>query len=492
MDISCQYSKIVVPGDPAYAGIAGAYTGSVAEKLGFEKSAVEEIKQCTQRVVAWAIDYSLGENEKVSVEISCEVIPEGFRITVRDRGVPFEPSMLKDDDSKDLSGVFHLDGQMDEVIFNNMGPGGKEIVLVKYSKKGLITDFYNACELEVKATAPEPVPARNLDFTVRTMAPEEAIGVSKCVYRGYGNTYPHDHIYYPAKLAELNRNKSMLSAVAVTGQGEVIGHCALLYEDGDPGVAEMGLGVVKPEYRAMGCFNRLTAFLIEKAQADRMKGLYVRAVAAHKYSQQTAGRFGLKESALLLAYIPPTVIFKRVGKGHPQRVGAFLCYRYLTPPPRPLIYPPARHRRMIIDLYDHLGVRPIVKPPAGPEETVFEAESRIRVKVMNAMGMARVIIESYGKNIVSRISRSLTELCLNKIEVLNLYLDLSDPRTGSVSEKLEAFGFFFSGVLPGCMPNGSDGLVLQYLNNVPVDYHAVQAHSEMAKKLLVYISGREA
>ena len=91
MEIKCQHSKIIVPGDRFYAEIAAIYTGSVAKKLGFDKSDVDDIKHCTQRVVVWAIDYSLAEKEKVSIEVSCEVIPEGFKVSISDRGVPFEP-----------------------------------------------------------------------------------------------------------------------------------------------------------------------------------------------------------------------------------------------------------------------------------------------------------------------------------------------------------------------------------------------------------------
>jgi hypothetical protein len=44
--------------------------------------------------------------------------------------------------------------------------------------------------------------------------------------------------------------------------------------------------------------------------------------------------------------------------------------------------------------------------------------------------------------------------------------------------------------LPAGMSSGSDAVIFQYLNNVSVDYAAVQAHSEMAKKLLDYVRDR--
>jgi serine/threonine-protein kinase RsbW len=51
---------------------------------------------------------------------------------------------------------------------------------------------------------------------------------------------------------------------------------------------------------------------------------------------------------------------------------------------------------------------------------------------------------------------------------------------------LENLGFFFSGILPGGFKNGH-ALILQYLNNVPVDYDAIQVESTIAKKILAYV-----
>jgi serine/threonine-protein kinase RsbW len=493
LETRCQFSKIVIPGDANYSEIAATYTGSVAGILGFGSNDIEDIQRCTEGAVTWAINYSRAENEKISVEVSCELIAEGFKIAVNDRGLPFDLSMIEDPESMGLASVFRLKGNMDEIVFNNLGPGGKEILLIKYNQQGSITDFFKTCELASATTAPEvdPVRPRNIDLTIRPMKPEEAIDVSKCVYNGYGYTYPHEHIYYPAKLAELNRNRHISSAVAVNAQGEIVGHCAVLNKSADGRTAEIGMGVVKPEYRAMGCFNKLAGFLVEQARREDLKGLYVQAVALHKYSQRTAAKLAFKETALLLAYIPPSVDFKRMNETRSRRTTAFLCFRYLKKPSRPLVYAPAKHRRMIVTLYEHLGIGPIIKVPMTLAEAAFEAKSQVHIKVENAIGYARIMIETYGNDIVREISKSMTQLCLNKIEVLNLYLNLSDPRTGFVAEIMEQMGFFFSGILPGSMPTGSDALILQYLNNVPIDVEAVQAHSDMAKELLAYVSDHQ-
>jgi hypothetical protein len=215
-------------------------------------------------------------------------------------------------------------------------------------------------------------------------------------------------------------------------------------------------------------------------------------VAVHRYSQQAAAKFALKETGLQLAYIPATVDFKRVDRPLRQRVSIFLCFRYLDPAPQTTICPPSKHRNMIRSLYEHLGIDPIEKAPTDPKAIVFDPQSRIQVKIVNSMNYARMVIENYGKDIIREVSQNVNALCLKHMEVVSLYLDLSDPRTGPVSQQLEELGFFFCGVLPGIMPNKSDALILQYLNNVAVDYDAVQTYSAMARNLLVYISDRHA
>ena len=47
-------------------------------------------------------------------------------------------------------------------------------------------------------------------------------------------------------------------------------------------------------------------------------------------------------------------------------------------------------------------------------------------------------------------------------------------------------GFFFAGVLPGGIPGG-DALILQYLNNVPVEYEAIQLEPDIARQILAHI-----
>ena len=82
------------------------------------------------------------------------------------------------------------------------------------------------------------------------------------------------------------------------------------------------------------------------------------------------------------------------------------------------------------------------------------------------------------------------EISRQKTEIINLFLNLSDPLTGAYTPQFEKLGFFFAGILPGGFKDG-DALMLQYLNNVPIDYAAIQVKSAMAKKLLAYVKEQD-
>ena len=58
-----------------------------------------------------------------------------------------------------------------------------------------------------------------------------------------------------------------------------------------------------------------------------------------------------------------------------------------------------------------------------------------------------------------------------------------------MTAEFEKLGFFFAGVLP-CARIG-DTLILQYLNNVDLDYEKIAAYSDIAKELLGYIRAHD-
>ena len=76
--------------------------------------------------------------------------------------------------------------------------------------------------------------------------------------------------------------------------------------------------------------------------------------------------------------------------------------------------------------------------------------------------------------------------CRERTDAVFLYVNIEDPRCPGFTARCEELGFFFAGILPGGA-NGRDSLVLQYLNNLKVDYDRLKLHSAEAEELARYV-----
>ena len=319
------------------------------------------------------------------------------------------------------------------------------------------------------------------------MYPDEAPEVSKTIYKTYGYTYPHGYVYYPEKINALNKSGRIHSAVAITGENEIAGYGVFQIWEENPHIVEMAQGVVKPEYRSLGCFGNITQYLLDQAKSRGIQGAFGEAVTNHTISQHTVHGFGFRDCALKLGMIPPGTVFKGMPAKNSDRVSMLVQFLYLTQPSASRsIYAPPHHAHMIAALYKGLGVRPEIKtaPPAKTEKAA--AASAIRMKLVGSMNFARIMLDRCGMHIIDDLQTRVRELCLKKTEIINLFLNLHDPLTCIYTAQFEKLGFFFAGILPGGLSDG-DALILQYLNHVPINYDAIRVKSDTARNLLAYV-----
>ena len=497
MESKCEYSSIQIPNDPKYANAAAIYVSEIARTIGMDGQELKSLENGVIEALTSLIKYSFEPGEKGNLEIFCERVPEGLKVSLRDKGLPFGAGeteskitkSAKDGRLKMDGPIFHLNEYLDEIRLHNMGPEGKELVLIKHLKNKSITDYYAACDLEPYESSVPQIAAslEALKCRVRQMKPSEAAEVSKTIYKTYGYTYPHDYVYYPEKINALNKNGQIHSAVAITGDKDIAGYGVFQIWEENPQIVEMAQGVVKPEFRGLGCFRTISQYLLDQAKSKGIHGAFGEAVTNHTISQHTVHGFGFKDCGLRLAMIPPETMFRGMQTKNAYRVSMLVQFLYLRQPPvSPLIYAPPHHADLIGALYHGLGVKPEIKKTAPAKADKIASSSAIRIKLVGPMNFARIIIDRYGTNIIDDLKTRVKELCLKKIEILNLFLNLSDPLTGIYTEEIEKLGFFIAGILPGGLAGG-DALVLQYLNNVPIDYDAIQVKSTTARNLLAYV-----
>jgi serine/threonine-protein kinase RsbW len=489
--LPCSVSRLTIPGDPRYAEAASRYAETVARLAGFDAPAREEIVFGLQTALPALMRYSFEPGEpRGDLEVVCELVPAGLQIVLRDKGLPFGCSGPASPPAECVpdGAILSLREHFDEIHFSNLGPEGKEIVLIKHRGDRALAEDEAACRLDPPdaAEAARPLPHTAHRCTIRSFGPADAVEISKTVYRTYGYSYSHDYVYYPEKIIALNASGEVQSALAVSEQNAIVGHCALSLWGDNPQIGELGQGVVVPDYRSQGCFAQLTEHLIAAARQRGLKGVLSEAVTVHPFSQKTALQHGLRDCALFVGLVPPRVEFKGMGGGSSRKGSILVQFKHLEPPAPAAVYAPARHAGMLQAIYANLD------PPAAPSfkglpaNADAEGEPAYTLRLLRSLNLARIRVDRCGPGILADIRLRLRELCLQRWDIIHLVLNLADPPTALFCERFEELGFFFAGVLPLGLSSG-DALVLQYLNIPRVPYSAIRTASPFAADLAAYV-----
>ena len=178
-----------------------------------------------------------------------------------------------------------------------------------------------------------------------------------------------------------------------------------------------------PDFRGHGCLRRLTEYALAEAGRRQLQALYGRPVTNHMYSQKVSEDMGFKPCALLVGFGPAFLSFKKIHENLSQRESLLIIYRGLRPMPGVKIFPPPRHRDIILRLYDSLGLpwqaaameRPLARPPGHLDLR------RIQVPALPSLK------SSHRPDSPQQVRHHLKHLCLARFEVIHLHLDLCHP-----------------------------------------------------------------
>src|SRR5262249_56491870 len=112
-------------------------------------------------------------------------------------------------------------------------------------------------------------------------------------------------------------------------------------------VGSLGEGMVDPRFRGHGLMERLLTFVMERATAQGLRGLYGEAVTVHTYSQKSNLALGFSETGIELGDESSAVVFKSIDdRAQNKRTATVIEYRAMGVPTRRGGYPPARHPRI--------------------------------------------------------------------------------------------------------------------------------------------------
>jgi serine/threonine-protein kinase RsbW len=484
--------QMTFPNKVSYSFMVQTFIREIAKAAGFAGDELMQIDIAVEESVSNVMVHASDEGNP-TFDIICEKIPGGIRIRLKEMGIPFDPEQIKKFEiTKNLDtipttglGIYLIQKMMDDLSFRNLGMHGKETVMVKY----LPGAARQQSEAETAIQKQEPgIITEKIDYDVRGLVEREAIEVSRCAYKTHGYTFFDDHIYYPERLVEMNRTSEMISVVAVTRDNVFMGHSALLYQYPDDTCAELTFVFVNVEFRGQGALNRMVDYLFQVPKKRVLKGIYAYAVTNHPFTQKSMIKFQINDCGLLLATSPASWKFKGIEDAS-QRISVALGFRYMEPPVPHNLYAPEHHKTMISKLYNHLGATQNFLVPEAGQVLSDTAESVISTGVNELESCAEIFVETYGPDVVRKIRKLVRGYVVQGIAAINLFLKLEDPLTYGMTEEIEKTGFFFAGIMPESRIG--DALILQYLNNVDLDYSKICLVTDVAKELLNYIRERD-
>jgi anti-sigma regulatory factor (Ser/Thr protein kinase)/GNAT superfamily N-acetyltransferase len=466
-------TKLSLPADERFLLLIQAYIREIAgvallphkDVLGLELAVEEAFKN--------TIEHAYPDGQPGDVFLDIEIRPMELILSIKDEGMPFDPSMEKDA-SQTIKIIRH---EVEEARFENLGQRGKALRLVKR--------LHQPIEIQPERVVHETEMAPRQSYEIRPMRPEEAIQVPKLFWLAYGYSYKSE-FYRPEYLTHMVESGHMISYVAVAENGEVVGHAGMIRQEPLP-IAEKAFLAVAPAHRGHGLMEALSVAVEARALEMGLLGISVNPVTSHDISQKEVMHRGYKFCGLELAALSH-LQFKALVKEDciPQRLSLMHCFKYISAPPPVVAHVPPRHREIVDRIYENLGQPYQLGDPAPSSSP---GDYQINFDRYFQKGLIKVISPDLSQwPVILRATEDLEKF--GGAKVVNLDLPLAQPASALICELAEKAGFFFAGVWPSEAQDG-DNLRLQRLN-VPLDISRLCIYSDFGRVLFDYVTAQMA
>ncbi len=374
------------------------------------------------------------------------------------------------------------------------GPVSDRLEMALTARNGLLDHRWGRLDLipapaMAEDTGPMSPEAADTSIEIRFLEPEEAARLTEAIERSYGDSYDAAWAYDPWEIRRRLERGSMRSIVGIDPLGDVVGHLALGRAVPDAPAGHAGQAVVDPRYRGHHLFTTLKSELASWCTAAGILGMYSEATAAHPYSQAANLALGAHETGFLLGYIPSQVSYTAIDqKSAGRRQSVALFWLTTNPPPPRTVHPPAWHRAVVADVYEHNGLDREIA--ALGSATTLEGTTHLTITEHADHNEATIVVDTTGADVLEALGRALDEEALLGRDVAHIELALSDPATGALPMAVhDELDVFFGGIVPEL--RDGDVLRLQWLNGVEADPSDIAVASDFGRELLAYVFERK-
>lgn len=444
--------------NPHSIPVAQAAVANVAELCKIPQKDISKLSIALEEAMLNIITYGFPDEQAAYFDVSVDISEMDFRIIIHDKGKPYDFENVDGDLSSSV-GIKLMRGLTDGLLFKNLGGKGREQHLIKH----LTTlPVYKPSQTEERVDE-----LGDLEFDIHPLQKNEAIAVSQCVYDEFGYTYPSEVVYYPEQYYEACQRNEYFSLVATTPSGEIAGHLALIFSPHFPGIAEMGIGVVKKKFRNYSLMSKLTNQILDIAENDfKLNALTAQPVAYHTYTQKICNKTNFKACGFVLHYLNYDLITTFDGVG--DRGNVAVAFRIFNDDLK-TIYVPSELEELVHYIVTNSALKRQLAEGTMPAE---DSLSEVVTDINQRMKLGKIYVEHAGSDIYAALKTSLLTAKREKCAIVQLYINLTDPHAPFAYEQAKALGYFCTGILP-CTTIG-DYLTMQCLVSDIVDYNTFQ------------------
>lgn len=359
--------------------------------------------------------------------------------------------------------------------YNNRGKDGWELFIRFSIKNYKPLTLLNKHENDFDVVEQEP-------FTIRRATEADVPGIISLVYNTYRYSYAKEVFYNDVTLAQMLRENKILSVVAETESGAIVGHNAVLLDS--PLLGEAGMAMVDPNYRKSKVFLSMVLFTARLVKTEYPQILtYTKCVTSHARSQAFVTNF--TSSMLQLSVYGHASFVGIKGEANPRESLLYLVLNFSNDKTEKTIYTPKEHQAIVQQQLSNAKFNITALPYQGNAEKPENSE--LLLETMPGRQFAEIKVEKEGADFDSALQKQTVNLRQNGVMTVNLLLPAEASLSPDIDSVLLKNGYFFSGFKP--TPEGSWKMVYCNLMSQMFDFGKIQLFAEDSQLLCKYIQG---
>lgn len=460
-----------------------SFVTAIARCFGADQKEEHALNIASEEACMHIISRYPGNGLEEQLEVVCEALEDGLRVTFHNLGLPINLLELpkydagKPEDTVDGLGLFLMENLVDHHEFVNQGRNGWRTVIFKR------LDHMKAPQRGEDAWKKSAIENKEI-LRFLQAGVEHVPGIVELVYRSYGYSYSKDVFYYPDQLRDAITGGYIRSIIALNPEGRVVGHMGVRCPQDGRDIVEICVMVVQPEYRRSNSAHQL--FNLANQKILLSPGFATLAVTdlvtAHIATQKMASCYHFFPTALKLS-VHGRARFAALSEDTKEQRESLLYAIYTIRPLKSLrLFIPVRHEEITRRLFAHAGIP--LETPEGLSAPP-SAETALTIEKNEEAAMAVVSVGGVCPNFAVVLRKLLFELESDGMKTVFVRFPGWLPHPANLEDETRKLRIFFC----GWIPDSPDRWWLLYtrLNAQRFDFNTVQLFDPMAMELKLYV-----